>query len=175
VNEGRTFFLQNGEEVSARDLAQGIYVIFVKGEPKDFLDKIWKYLDTKIPAQQRANFEANFLNKMQLYSEAAALRVLITTSNNDKRYTPLLQEFEKFIFPAEVATKDLQKLQVIKTAMAAIQNQVDNPQMAFTWARNWLKGIGHDENNLETLMIFVQLFATSMKQLRYFLNENRPR
>jgi hypothetical protein len=174
MNEGHTFILQDGREMSAHDIAKNICLYLIKDEPKEIFNRIWKYIGNKIPVEQQAKFETDFLNKMQLYSEAAALRVFITAKNSDKRYEQLLHEFEKIIFThGATTTEGVEKLKSMKAAMADIQNQVDNTQL--TWARNWFMSIGHDETNPATLMMFIQLFAVNTNQIRQFLQENRPR
>jgi hypothetical protein len=85
---GHSFTMRDGTVLSAREVARGIYLI-MNDEPRRIFDKIWKFLEAEIPTDRRPQFEAAFLEKMRLYSEAAALRVLITTKNNDERYEPV--------------------------------------------------------------------------------------
>jgi hypothetical protein len=65
---------------------------------------------------------------MRLFSEAAALRVLITTKNNDKRYEPLLWEFEDYLFPSGPTDEGQEKLEALKSAMGDIQRLSISPE-----------------------------------------------
>jgi hypothetical protein len=98
--QGYSFIMRDGTVLPAHELARGIYLL-MQHEPKLIFDRIWKLIEAEIPTDRRPQFEADFLEKMRLFSEAAALRVLITTKNNDKRYEPLLWEFEDYLFPSE--------------------------------------------------------------------------
>jgi hypothetical protein len=94
------FAMRDGTVLPAHEVALGIYLLMLN-EPKLIFDRIWKFIEPNIPTDRWAQFEANFLDRMQLYSEAATLRVLIKTKDNDERYEPLLSEFEKYLFPRE--------------------------------------------------------------------------
>jgi hypothetical protein len=82
---GYSFEMRDGTVLPVGEVARGIYLI-INDEPRHIFDKIWKFLEAEMPTDRRPQFEADFLEKMRLYSEAAALRVLITTKNNDERY-----------------------------------------------------------------------------------------
>jgi hypothetical protein len=74
------FAMRDGTVLPAHEVALGIYLLMLN-EPKLIFDRIWKFIEPNIPTDRRAQFEANFLDRMQLYSEAATLRVLIKTTN----------------------------------------------------------------------------------------------
>jgi hypothetical protein len=81
------FATRDGTVLPAHEVALGIYLLMLN-EPKLIFDRIWKFIEPNIPTDRRAQFEANFLDRMQLYSEAATLRVLIKTKDNDERQQP---------------------------------------------------------------------------------------
>ena len=170
---GHSFTMRDGTVLPAREVARGIYLI-MNDEPRRIFDKIWKLLEAEIPTDRRPQFEAAFLEKMRLYSEAAALRVLITTKNNDERYELLLWEFEEYLFPAAGPTEEGQKkLDALRPAMGDIQTLSVNPQL--TWAYDWFLELGHDETNPDTLMMFIQMFSVGTQALRKLLKETIPR
>lgn len=173
AGRGHSFTMRDGTVLPAREVARGIYLV-VNNEPRRIFDKIWKFLEAEIPTDRRLQFETAFLEKMRLYSEAAALRVMITTENNDERYEPLLWEFEEYLFPAGRPTEEGQrKLDALRSAMGDIQTLSVNPQL--TWAYDWFLELGHDETNPDTLMMFIQMFSVGTQALRKLLEETIPR
>jgi hypothetical protein len=137
-NNGDDTFSLNGRIFSAQDVAKNVYLTFVRDEPKDLFSRMSPFIRNNSPHEQHAAFEAAFLNKMQLYAEAPVLRLLIASQGRDKRYEPLLREFEKIIFsPRQV--EGFQKLHAVKSAMTDLQKQADSPKL--TWARDWLLGV----------------------------------
>jgi hypothetical protein len=169
---GYSFIMRDGTVLSAHELARGIYLL-MQDEPKLILDRIWKLIEAEIPTDRRSQFEVDFLEKMRLYSEAAALRVLITTKNNDKSYEPLLWEFEEYLFPSGPTDESQRRLEALKSAMGEIQTLSINPRP--TWARDWFLQLGHDETDPSTLVAFIQMFAEATRGLRKLLNEAIPR
>ena len=169
---GYSFIMRDGTVLPAHELARGIYLL-MQHEPKLIFDRIWKLIEAEIPTDRRPQFEADFLEKMRLFSEAAALRVLITTKNNDKRYEPLLWEFEDYLFPSGPTDEGQKKLEALKSAMGEIQTLSISPEL--TWARDWFFQLGHDETNPATLVAFTQMFADGTRGLRKLLNEAIPR
>ena len=165
------FAMRDGTVLPAHEVALGIYLLMLN-EPKLIFDRIWKFIEPNIPTDRRAQFEANFLDRMQLYSEAATLRVLIKTKDSDERYEPLLSEFEKYLFPREPTDEGQKKLDALRFAMADIQTHRTNPQL--TWAHDWLLRLGHDETNPAALMAFIQMFAEETQRLRKLLKETIP-
>jgi len=155
----------------AHEVALGIYLLMLN-EPQQIFDRMWKFVEPNIPTDRRAPFEAKFLERMQLYSEAATLRVLIKTKDNDKRYEPILLEFENYLFPPEPTDEAQRKLDALRSAMADIQTHSTNPQLA--WAHDWLLQLGHDETNPAALMAFIQMFAAETQRLRKLLKETIP-
>jgi hypothetical protein len=170
--QGYSFIMRDGTVLPAHEMARGIYLL-MQDEPRRIFDGIWKFIEAEIPTDRRPQFEANFLEKIRLYSEAAALRVLITTKNNDKRYEPVLWEFEEYLFPKEPTDEGQKKLDALTSAMGDIQTLSINPQL--TWARDWFLELGHDEANPDTLMMFIQMFSVGTRGLRKLLNEAIPR
>ena len=165
------FTMRDGTVLPAHEVALGIYLLMLI-EPKLIFDRIWKFIEPNIPTDRRAQFEANFLDRMQLYSEAATLRVLIKTKDNDERYEPLLSEFEKYLFPPEPTDEGQKKLDALRFAMADIQTHRTNPQL--TWAHDWLLQLGYDEINPAALMAFIQMFAEETERLRKLLKGTIP-
>jgi hypothetical protein len=70
-----SFATRDGTVLPAHEVALGIYLLMLN-EPQQILDRMWKFIEPNVPTDRRAQFEANFLERMQLYSEAATLRVL---------------------------------------------------------------------------------------------------
>lgn len=124
------FVMRDGAVLPAREVALGIYLLMLN-EPKLIFDGIWKFIEPNIPTDRRAQVEANFLERMQLYSEAATLRVLIKTKDNDERYEPLLSEFENYLFLPEPTDEGQKKLEALRSAMTDIQTHSTNPQLAW--------------------------------------------
>jgi hypothetical protein len=168
---GYSFTMRDGTVLTAHELARGIYLL-MQDEPKRIFDRIWKFIETEIPTDRRAQFESDFLERMRLYSEAAVLRVLITTKNNDKRYEPLLWEFEEYLFPSRPTEEGQKKLEALKSAMGDIQALSANPQPS--WARDWFLQLGYDETNPATLLAFIQMFAVGTQAFRKILKETIP-
>jgi hypothetical protein len=165
------FAMRDGTVLPAHEVALGIYLLMLN-EPKQIFDRIWKFIEPQIATDQRAQFEADFLERMQLYSEAATLRVLIKTKDNDERYEPVLWEFEKYLFPPEFTDEGQKKLDALRSVMADIQTHSTNPQLS--WAHDCLLQLGHDESNPATLMAFIQMFAAETQRLRKLLKETIP-
>jgi hypothetical protein len=166
-----SFAMRDGTVLPAHEVALGIYLLMLN-EPQQILDRMWKFIEPNIPSDRRAQFEANFLERMQLYSEAATLRVLIKTKDNDKRYEPLLLEFENYLFPREPTDEAQKKLDELRSAMADIQTHSTNPKLV--WAHDWLLQLGHDETNPAVLTAFIQMFAAETQRLRKLLKETIP-
>ncbi len=156
--------MRDGTMLPAHELARGIYLL-TQDQPKLIFDRIWKLIEAEIPTDRRSQFKIDFLDKMQLYSDAAALRVLVTTKNKDKRYEPLLWEFEEYLFPSDEGQK---RLAALKSAMDEIQTLSNDPEI--TWARDWLLQLGLDESDPATLVAFIQIFAEATRGLRKLLN-----
>lgn len=57
------------------------------------------------------------------------------------------------------------KLEAVKSAMKDIDELISEKRELF-WARNWFSGIGHDEINPTTLVMFVRLVGLNTKSLR---------
>jgi hypothetical protein len=165
------FAIRDGTVLPAHEVALGIYLLMLN-EPRQIFDRIRKFIEPNIPTDRRAQFEANFLDRMQLYSEAATLRVLIKTKDNDKRYEPLLWEFENLLFPPKPTDEAQRKLDGLRLAMVDIHAHSTNPQLA--WAHDWLLQLGHDETNPATLTAFIQMFAEEIQRLRKLLKETIP-
>lgn len=161
--------MRDGSVLPAHELARGIYLM-MQHEPKLIFDRIWKLIGAEIPPDRQPQFEADFLEKMQLYSEAAAL---IKTKNKDQRYEPLLWEFEDFLFSSEPTDEGQKKLEALKSVMDEIQTLSISPEL--TWAHDWFLQLGHDETNPATLVAFIQIFAEETRGLRKLLSEATPR
>jgi hypothetical protein len=166
-------FTLDGRVLSAQDVALNIYLAFVKDEPNEACDKLWKFIEPKLPADRHARFQADFFGKMKLYYEADTLRYLIAASRKDSRYEQILDEFEKIIFPHPATNDFAEKLANVRAAMADIQSHLDE-QRLFPWALQWFAKIGHDETNPATFMALIQLFADNCEWLRKLLQRIRP-
>lgn len=130
--QGYRFTMRDGTVLPAHELARGIYLL-MQDEPRRIFDAIWESIEPEIPIDRRAQFEADFLEKIRLYSKAAALRVLIKTKQHDKRYEPLLWEFEAYLFPSEPLDEGRERLDALRSAMGDIQILSANPQL--TWRK----------------------------------------
>jgi hypothetical protein len=63
----------------------------------------------------------------------------------EQNHKELVTEFEKLIFPPP-SQGGMTKLEAIKAGVKA-HDQLSFEKKHFSWARSWLKGIGHEETN----------------------------
>jgi len=123
---------------SAAYVAQQLHMLFVVDGAKNY----FKPSDIHLPKDK----SDLFYSKIYLYCEAAVLRVLLTEEHQNRNYKELVKEFEKLIFPPPLHG-GMTKLEAIKAAMKS-HDQLFADKKEFSWARSWLKGIGHDETIL---------------------------
>src|SRR5262249_18255910 len=146
---------------SATYWAAQIYQFSVVDEAKRFVASFFDGKTRFLPPSVREPFAS----KIPLYSEASALRVLPTEQQNNARLEGLVAEFEKLILPPSPTVEGMTKLEAVKSAMSDL-NRLFSEKKELSWARAWFTGIGHNETNPETLMVFVQLLGTNTKGLR---------
>jgi hypothetical protein len=97
----------------------------------------------------------------------------LTEKQSDVRYLGLVREFEKLIFPSSPASEGMAKLEAVKSAMKNIDELISEKK-ELTWARSWFSGIGHDETNPATLIMFVRLVGLNTRSLRELILEIVP-
>jgi hypothetical protein len=114
-----------------------------------------------------------FFQKISLHCEAAVLRVLLAERRNDDRYEELLNEFERLIFPPKQTIEGMAKLESLRLSINEI-NALFVEKKEFSWCRQWLQGIGHDETNPATLAIFSQLISLNTRSIREMIHEIGP-
>jgi hypothetical protein len=158
-------FNVGGTPRSASHVAQQLYMNFVVDAARDF----FKPSDIRLPEERWPLFHSRIF----LYCEAAVLRVLLTEEQRNKAYKELVKEFEKFVFREDPSEGGMIKLEAIKAAMKA-HDQLFTEKKEFSWARSWLKGIGHDETNPATLVLFVQLIGLNTRTVRELVHEIGP-
>ncbi len=106
-------------------------------------------------------FHARFRDKVFLYREANVLLALVTRANQDPLFEPVLQEYERIVFPIspEMPAATV-RLEIMKDAMQdlrALMDPGDNRKL--TWGRTWFADIGHDETNAATLVLFFTFWS----------------
>jgi hypothetical protein len=153
-----------GTPRSAAYVAQQLHMTFVVDTAKNF----FKPSDIHLPESKVALFHS----KIYLYCEAAVLRVLLTEEQQNESYRELVTEFEKLILPPP-SQGGMTKLEAIKAAMKS-HDQLFTEKKEFTWTRNWLKGIGHEETNPEALATFAQLIGLNTRTVRKFIHDIGP-
>ena len=151
----------------ASHIAQQIHLLWVKNSAIEF----FKPEDMRIYLPH--DKKSLFFSKIYLLCEASALRVILIERQNKSAYEELFKEFERLIFPAEPTPEAMRKLEAIKSAMLQL-DEFFTEKRELSWCRGWLKEIGHDETNPETLVIFAQLIGSNVKSLRQYLEEMGP-
>jgi hypothetical protein len=162
-------FLVAGTPRPASYVAAQAYQFAVEDAAKSFIESFFGDGRRLIAADG----QDRFVIKIRLYCEAAALRVLLTEKQNNDRYSDLVEEFEKWIFPRTGTAEGIAKLAAIKSAMKDIDRLIfDTKQLS--WARNWFAGIGCDETNPVTLALLVHLMGLDTKSFRELIHEIGP-
>lgn len=100
-----------------------------------------------------ASIWPRLLPKFRLYCEALILMVLLQKAESDRGYEDLLVSYERIIFPEAPTNDGIARLEELKLAMKDIAALVEQ-EKPFSWSRNWLGGIGHEEHNPVVLEIF---------------------
>lgn len=99
---------------------------------------------------------SEFRAKVRLYREAMILMQLVSESESQTKFKEVLVAYEKLIFDLVPSPTSLQKLNALKKAMSNLDKLL-HPEVQpqeFTWAREWLHEVGHDEYNPAKLTLF---------------------
>jgi hypothetical protein len=97
-----------------------------------------------------------FYERVDLYREALLLLALITESKSRTEFKQVLQSCEGCVFGSTPTDAGIQKLDVIRAAMADLTRLLKPPgrPREFTWAMEWFRAIGHTETNPVCLALF---------------------
>lgn len=99
---------------------------------------------------------AEFRAKVKLYREAMILMQLSSESESQTKFKEVLVAFEKLIFDPVPSPRSLEKLNALKKAMSNLDRLLhpEGHSQEFTWAKEWLHEVGHDEYNPAKLTLF---------------------
>jgi len=79
-----------------------------------------------------------FQSKWRLYREAIVLMVLLSREQKDSRYSELVREYERLIYPENPTPEGLAKLSAVKAAMQDIAELIDHGKgKELTWSAKW--------------------------------------
>jgi hypothetical protein len=155
-----TFYV-DGTPRSASYVAAQIHHLWVEDTAKDFVERFFDGKTRFLPA----NLRELFAHRILLYCEASVLRVLLAEKQSNPKFRSLVAEFEKLIFPPTPTSEGMTKLEAIKSAMKNLDRLIFEKKR-LSWARSWFAGIGHNETNPATLLMFIELLAVDTKHLR---------
>jgi hypothetical protein len=141
------FTRNNPQKATADEIAKSLLQVMVEeeaesGHPSQF----------DLPATVWPQFRA----KMRLYREAVVLMLLLSWVEKEKTWEDVLKAYEMFILPDTPSTEGITKLEALKGAMARLRKlfHPQGPGEEFSWSKDWMAGIGHEETNPARLMQF---------------------
>jgi hypothetical protein len=139
------------QKASATELAAILYRLFIE-EHQQFDD----------PAHYRVpeHLWPTYWEKMQTHREASILLVLLSRTENQPSYEPLLRAYEALIFPATPA-EGAAKIKAIKNAMGTL-SELSGSDRWLTWSKAWLAEIGHETEDPISFMEFSLHWATRL-------------
>ncbi len=154
-----------GQPRPASYVAGQIHIVWVRDASTEFFNPN----ELHIPAK----YHRCFAEKIFLYCEASALRVLLTEKQRDTWYEELVREFENLLFGVVPTAEAAAKLSEIKSAMGDLDKLIHG-EARLSWCRQWLKTIGHDETNPGALGTLAQLLALNTNSLRDAIRDIGP-
>jgi hypothetical protein len=150
-----------GETITepASEIAYDLRKVIVEDCDSREFDQPEKY---GVPETSHVHFQA----KMRLYREALVLFVLLSKSNEDNKYEPVLRNYESLIMRAN---DGMTKLEALKGAMRNLKDLL-NPtalqERGLSWSRSWFAGIGYDQTNPINLFLFSTHWAETYLAVR---------
>jgi len=98
----------------------------------------------------------DFRAKVKLYREAMILMQLGSESESQTKFKEVLVAYERLIFDSVPSPRSLEKLNALKKAMSNLDRLLhpEGQSQEFTWAREWLREVGHEEYNPARLTLF---------------------
>jgi hypothetical protein len=128
-------------------IAQSMHEVVVEERAEDNLPQQFG-----IPEAALSDFRA----KVTIYREAVILMLLLSESESQAKLKGVLVAYEKIVFGSIPSPISLQKLNAVKSAMSNLNSLLDLEKKTkeFTWAKEWLNEVGHDEYNPVTLSMF---------------------
>lgn len=104
-----------------------------------------------------------YQRKWRLYREAIVLMVLLDRKQKDSRYSELIKEYERLIYPNSQATAEcLAKTSALKAAMRDTSKLIfDGKGKEFAWAKEWFEELG----GLPSNPVDCSVFALSLMEL----------
>ena len=97
-----------------------------------------------------------FQSKWRLYREAMVLMTLLSREQEDSKYSELVTEYERLIYPSEKPTPEgLAKVSALKAAMQDMADLINHGKgKEFTWSRKWFEQLGELPANPVTCVSF---------------------
>jgi hypothetical protein len=137
-----------------------------KGQPGDAAAQVarslfegWIQKDQAPPLSREAlprSLWQRYERKWGLYREATVLAVRLGREEKDPRYSELVKEYERLIYPSSEPTAEgLAKASALKAAMLDISELVFHRKgKELTWAREWFEELGGLPDNPVDCMQF---------------------
>jgi hypothetical protein len=112
---------------------------------------------------------STFVKHSIFYKEALLLLILISKSQNDARYKPLLHAYEEVILPGEQTSRGSRKLLALNSAMRDLQQLFMEPNKSITWALTWMRRNGILSYNPIDLQLFAYNVIAQVPAVRAWL------
>jgi hypothetical protein len=131
--------------ISPEALARSLFDILVgEGSAEQLTER------DRVPVELQLKFD----QKIELYHEALVLMVLIAQSEKKRSFERVLQSYEALIFGPSATISSLEKVQVVKAAMADINALLSGRGNGPRWSMAWFQELGHIETNPVVLSLF---------------------